>query len=219
MADTLDAKGVSWKYYAPSIGSGSGQLWSTFGAIDKVYNGPDWKKVVSPEATVLTDITSGNLPAVSWVIPDNANSDHDGSGSDTGPSWVAAVVNTIGQSKYWDSTAIVVLWDDWGGYYDNVPPPQKDFMGLGIRVGCIVISPYAKPRTVVHTEYEFGSILKYIEGTFGLPSLGYTDSRATSLYYAFDYHQRRIAFKVIPAKYPPSYFKGQRPSGLPPDDE
>ncbi len=220
MADTLDAANVSWKYYSPAIGTGSGQLWSAFGAIQNVYTGPDWTKdVISPESTVLTDVPNGTLPSVSWVIPDNTNSDHDGNGSDTGPSWVAAVVNTIGASQYWDSTAIVVVWDDWGGWYDDVPPPQLDFMGLGIRVGCIIVSPYAKAGSVVHTQYEFGSILKFIEDTFGVPSLGYTDARASSLADSFDFTQHPLKFRKIRAKYPASYFLGQRPSRTLPDDE
>jgi phospholipase C len=75
---------------------------------------------------IFNDISSGSLPAVSWVIPDEANSDHPGSGSDTGPSWVASVVNAIGDSPYWSSTAIVITWDDWGGFYDHVKPKFFD---------------------------------------------------------------------------------------------
>ena len=83
---------------------------------------------------------------VSWITPDWKDSDHTGSGYNRGPSWVTSVVNAIGESPYWQSTAIFVLWDDWGGWYDDVPPPQLDFRGLGIRVPCMVISPYAKVR-------------------------------------------------------------------------
>lgn len=220
MADTLDAAKVTWKYYAPTITGNGGNLWSAFGAIQNVYNGPDWKKdVISPETTILKDIPNGNLPAVSWVIPDNADSDHAGNGSDTGPSWVAAVVNTIGQSQYWSSTAIIVLWDDWGGWYDDAPPKQLDFLGLAERVPCILISPYAKPGYVSHTQYEFGSVLKFAEQTFGVTSLGYTDARATSLRDSFDFSQKPLTFKKIPAKYPASYFLTRKPSGVPPDDD
>jgi phospholipase C len=219
MADTLDAAHVPWRYYAPALSTGSGQLWSSFAAISNVYNGPDWGNVIAPETTVLKDIRNGKLPSVAWVVPAVNNSDHGGSGSDTGPSWVAAIVNTLGESAYWNSTAIVVLWDDWGGWYDDAPPPQLDFMGLGFRVGCIVISPYAKAGTVSHTQYEYGSILKFIEHTFGAASLGYTDARANSLIDSFDFTQPPILFKNIPAKYPPSYFLKQRSSGKVPDDD
>ena len=93
----------------------------------------------------------GPLPAVSWIIPDGQNSDHPaqkdwGPNKDTGPSWVSQIVNAIGESGYWNSTAIIVVWDDWGGWYDHVAPPQLDYNGLGFRVPMIVVSPYAKHR-------------------------------------------------------------------------
>jgi phospholipase C len=225
MADTLDDANVSWKYYAPNVKYALGRLWSPFAAIRKVRYGPDWKRnVISPQTTVLSDAAHGRLAQVSWVIPDAADSDHAGSQSDKGPSWVAGVVNAIGESQYWSTTAIVVLWDDWGGWYDNVPPPQLDFVGLGIRVPCIIISPYAKAGYVSHTQYEFGSVLKLIEETFKLPSLGpvsrgYTDTRAHSLVDSFDFKQAPRTFKPIPAPYPPAYFLTQPPSGVPPDTE
>ncbi len=224
MADTLDAARVSWKYYAPRVKYAGGALWSPFAAMRKVRYGPDWKRnIISPQTTVLKDAADGKLAQVSWVIPDAADSDHAGSQSDKGPSWVAGVVNAIGKSQNWKDTAIVVLWDDWGGWYDGVAPPQLDFVGLGIRVPCIIISPYARAGYVSHTQYEFGSVLKFIEETFGLPSLGpasrgYTDTRAHSLADSFDFKQKPRAFQPIPAPYPPAYFLSQPPSGQPPDE-
>jgi phospholipase C len=226
MADILDPANVSWKYYAPQTFGcptscdGGGLIWSEFDAISNVRYGPDWAKdVINPQTTILGDAANGNLAAVSWVVPDWKDSDHALSDSDTGPSWVAAVVNAIGKSKYWKSTAIVVLWDDWGGWYDDAAPPQLDWEGLAIRVPCIIISPYAKAATVSHTQYESGSILKFIEETFNLPSLGYTDARATSISDSFDFTQKARGFKKIPAKYPPPYFQHERPSFKSPDNE
>ncbi len=103
------------------------------------------------------------------MSPSKPDSDHPDEG-DKGPSWVASVVNAIGESSYWNTTAIVVIWDDWGGWYDNAPPPQLDFRGLGIRVPCLIISPYAKQGVVSHTQYEYASILKFIEQAFNLPA-------------------------------------------------
>jgi phospholipase C len=223
MADTLDAAHVTWKYYAPAVDGGDigGALWTEFGAIENVRYGPDWNSNFPPPTAVLADAKAGSLPNVAWVIPDFLDSDH--AASDTGPSWVAAVVNAIGKGPQWKSTAIVVLWDDWGGWYDDLPPPKKDFRGLGIRVPAIVISPYSK-RGVSHTQYEFGSILKFVEQSFGLPALGphsagYTDGRATSLIDAFDFAQAPIRFVTIPAKYPPSHFLQRAPSLRAPDDD
>ena len=230
MADVLDGGGISWKYYAPSIASGlAGQAWTEFGAIRSVRYGPDWAKIVSPETTVLTDIANHSLPSVSWVIPDLMNSDHPATGGNMGPSWVSAIVNAIGEGSYWKSTVVVVVWDDWGGWYDDAPPPQLDYRGLGIRVPCIVISPYAriapgaKAGYVSHTQYEFGSILRFVEDTFGLPvngsvADGYTDARATSIGDVLDPAQSPRAFTPIQAPYPPSAFMRERPSLRPPDD-
>ena len=114
IAEVLDAKHVTWKYYAPTVQDEGGQIWSEFGAIKKVRYGPDWANVVTPQTTVLTDVAAGKLPAVSWVIPDIIDSDHPSGFSNKGPSWVSTVVNAIGESKYWNSTAIIVVWDDWG---------------------------------------------------------------------------------------------------------
>jgi phospholipase C len=228
MRDLLDAKYVSWKYYSPPIVNGEGKLWDAFDAIKAVRDGPEWGvNVVSPETQIFTDIQSNQLPAVSWIVPNRQNSDHpSGPGPDTGPSWVASIVNAIGESSYWPTTAIVVVWDDWGGFYDHVPPPFFDDMGgLGFRVPMLVISPYAReampsqPGYVSHTQYEFGSILKFVENTFNLGSLGTTDVRATSIVDCFDFTQQPRSFTMIPSTYGKSYFLHQRPSNEPVDTE
>jgi phospholipase C len=224
LANTLDAAGASWKYYAPAIGSDdSGELWSAFDAISSVRYGADWSHVVSPPTQILTDAAKGKLANVSWVVPDFDWSDHPYAGTPYGPSWIASIINAIGKSPQWRSTAIVVVWDDWGGFYDNVPPPQKDFRGLGIRVGCLIVSPYVRPH-VSHTVYEFGSILKFVEETFGLARLGsrsagYTDRRAHSIADSFDFKQQPRKFRKIPAPYPASFFLTRKPSLRAPDDQ
>jgi phospholipase C len=225
LADVLDTGGISWTYYAPALSANyGGALWSTFDAIQKVRYGADWSHVVSPQTTVLKDAAKRRLAQMNWVVPDWLDSDHPAAESDTGPSWVASVVNAIGRSPDWSSTAIIVLWDDWGGWYDNVPPPQLDYRGLGIRVPCILISPYARAHTVVHTQYEFGSILRFIEQTFGLPTIGtvaqgYTDARARSLANAFDFTQRPRRFVPIAQKYSAEYFLTRPASGRPVDNQ
>ncbi len=226
IANSLDAAGVSWKYYAPQVNPNpalaniGGEIWSAFDAISAVRYGPDWaKNISSPETNVLSDIQNGNLAAVNWVIPSLADSDHSGSASNTGPSWVTSIVNTVGQSKYWDSTAIIVVWDDWGGWYDPVAPPQLDYVGLGFRVPMLVISPYAKHGYVDHHIYEFGSILKYVEDNFGLASIGTTDQRSTSIINAFDYTQVPKPFSIIHAQYSARQILSIPPSYQPPDEE
>ncbi len=228
LRDLLDDKSpaVSWKYYAPEVGT-SGGIWSAFDVISAVRYGPEWGTNVSwPETNVFNDISNGALPAVSWVIPDGANSDHPGEGSDTGPSWVASVVNAIGQSSYWNSTAIIIVWDDWGGFYDPVDPPPHDTQGgPGFRVPMIVVSPYAREATpsqpgyISQTVYEFGSIVRFIEDTFNLGRLGTTDGTTNSMSDMFDFTQQPRSFQTIGSKYSRSYFLHQRPSGLPVDTE
>lgn len=223
LRDLLDAKSVSWKYYVPVFGSDGGQMWNAFDAVHAVRYGPEWKTNVSmPTINIFKDISAGNLPAVAWVVPDGENSDHGyGShiGADRGPAWVAQVVNAIGESPDWNSTAIVVLWDDWGGFYDHVAPPQLDYEGLGIRVPMIVVSPYARKGFVSHTQYEFGSILKFVEYTFDLGNLGTTDVRANSISDVFNFKQAPRKFVKIQAKYSRNFFLHQPPSNQPVDTQ
>jgi phospholipase C len=223
MANVLDKAGVSWKYYATKLLDGG--LWEPYEAMKYVRYGPDWNTdIIAPQTRVLSDAANGNLASVNWVSPSHADSDHPAYHSDLGPSWVASVVNAVGESSYWNSTAIIILWDDWGGWYDNSTPPQLDYRGLGLRVPCLIISPYAKQGYVDHTQYEFGSILKFIEevngtGVIGPPSQGYTDTRATGLDAAFDFSQKPRPFTAIPSKYPMSQFLREPPSDEPVDTE
>ncbi|MBV8197669.1 MAG: hypothetical protein JO263_06020, partial [Candidatus Eremiobacteraeota bacterium] len=200
MADLLDAAKVSWYFYvAPLHGDFSGSVWNGYDAIKNIREGPDWKtNIRTPETKILSDLKSGALPSVSWVIPELANSDHPASGCNYGPRWITDVLNAIGTSKYWNSTAVIVLWDDWGGWYDPVPPPQTNYTSLGFRVPMFVVSPFAKTHNISETQYEFGSILKFIEETFGLGSLNTTDATATSMSDMFDVTQPPTPYKIEP---------------------
>jgi phospholipase C len=220
LGDELDGKGLDWRYYAPAIGGDLGQIWSAYDSFAQIRYGPDWTtKVVSPETRVLTDVQSGYLAPVTWVVPDIANSDHAGSGSATGPSWVAAIVNAIGQSQFWNSTAIIIYWDDWGGFYDHVPPPQLDNWGLGIRVPMMVVSPYAKHGHVSHTQYESASVARFIESIFSLSSLGVADGRSNNLGDCFDFGQTPRPFVAVPQSVSTDHFIHEKPSDKPPDTD
>jgi len=220
LRDLLDAAGLSWKYYVPKLGVNYGNILDAFDVIAPVRYGPEWAtNVVSPETTVLNDVADGTLPAVSWVIPSEPDSDHPGESVDRGPAWVANVVNAIGESNYWNSTAIVVVWDDWGGLYDNDPPAQRTFGELGFRVPALIVSPYAKAGHISTTTYEFGSILRYIEENWNLGYLGTTDSTANSLIDSFDYTQQPIQFQPIPSSFDRAYFLRQPPGLRPPDTD
>ena len=231
LRDLLDAKSVSWKYYTPPFEKKQPNgIWNAFDVIAPVRYGPEWTDghIASPETSIFNDISNGTLPAMSWVIPDAQNSDHPGYASkDTGPSWVASIVNAIGKSSYWNSTAVIVVWDDWGGFYDPVPPPlPRDKQGgPGFRVAMLVVSPYvpmgkgSQGGYVSNTVYSFGSIVRFMEDNFGLGRLGTTDSTCTSMVDMFDLDQSPRQFHKITSQFSRAYFLRQRPSGLPVDTE
>jgi phospholipase C len=220
MAELLDRAKLSWKYYVAPLGGRdpSGQLWNAFDAIKKVRYSSDWtKNIVSPPSRVLTDAKKGALPAVAWVIPEVAWSDHPSQKSDKGPSWVAAVVNAVGEGPEWNDTAIIIVWSEWGGWFDARPPYFPNRLkgtGLGFRVPLLIVSPYARKNVVVHTDYQFGSILRFTEEALNLPplsSLGYgyvfTDATSNSLSDSFDFLKGPREFQPIKAKYSSSIFQ------------
>jgi phospholipase C len=215
LVDLLDAQGVSWRYYTPSAGS----IWTGPNAIQHLRFGSDWNNVILLPSQVLTDISSGHLPAVSWVIPTGLASDHPRLTDGSGPSWVASVVNAIGNSPYWANTAIFITWDDWGGFYDHVPPPVFNSYEYGFRVPLIVVSPYAKPAYVSHITHDFGSILKFIEQTYNLPSLGYADVLADDLTDCFNFNQTPLVFNQITAPLGREFFLNDKRPPTPPDDD
>ena len=209
LGDELDEAARSWRYYAPTSDTTStGGIWSAYASIPHIRFGADWSKnVITPETTVLDDIAAQNLPEVSWVVPNFINSDHAGFGSATGPDWVAAIVNAVGTSGYWQDTAIFVLWDDWGGWYDHVKPPQLDSMGLGFRVPLIAISAYSRGHYVSHNQYEFGSLLRFIEDDFHLQALSASDARAAVPLDLFDFASPARIFVPIATSHSAQYFR------------
>jgi phospholipase C len=114
----------------------------------------------------LTSARSGTLPAVSWVIPSERDSEHPPAGIHQGQAWVTNLVNTIMRGPDWSSTAIFLSWDDWGGFYDHVAPPTVDGNGYGLRVPSLVISPYAKRGYVDHQTLSHDAYLRFIEDDF-----------------------------------------------------
>ena len=220
IADVLDAKGITWKYYAPALGSDQWAAWSAFQAIHHIRYGPDWTaNVISPAPQVLTDIAAGKLAQVTWIVPSMAYSDHAyPTATAEGPDWVANIVNAIGGSQFWDSTVIFISWDDWGGWYDHVVPPQIDNMGYGFRVPLIIVSPYAKHGYVSHQVHEFSGFLKYTEEVFQLPNLGQRDVNADDFADCFDYTQTPAPYTQVPVTFKPSFFLFTKDNS-PPDND
>ena len=220
LADELDESGLSWRFYTSEVKSTSG-VWSGFQAIKHIRYGPDWATdVVTPQKQFLSDVAGGFLANVTWITPECKNSDHPNCAGKGGPSWVASIVNAIGESPFWDSTAIFVLWDDWGGFYDHVPPPYADYDGLGFRVPLIVISAYAKEHYVSHVQYETASVLRFTEDQFGLRPLAASDRRAASpAKDCFKFNHPPRAFVPIQAPLSKEHFMHQPDDLRAPDEQ
>lgn len=240
LTDLLESAGLTWRYYTPGVAPHSASaIWVGPEAIAHMCGaqqtenglacaGSDWtNNVVLNEKQILTDVANNQLQDVSWVIPSGQESDHAGYNDGSGPSWVASVVNAIGNSSYWADTAIFIMWDDWGGWFDHVPPPQVLVdcaqwgcgYVYGFRVPLIVVSPYAKAGYISKNQHDFGSILKFIESTFGLPSLGYADAAADDLSDCFNYSQPPITFQTIPSDLKAKDFLNDKRPPTDPDDD
>ena len=221
LGDEMDQRGVSWRYYGASK-SDFGYDWMAYDSFNDIRNGPDWNsKVIQTPAQIVTDVEAGTLASMTWVTPLNANSDHPQAHSNTGPAWITSIVNAIGQSSFWDSTAIFITWDDWGGWYDHVPPPVTGPVSLGIRVPVIIVSPYAKNGYVSHVVHTTGSILHFAEEVFDLPSLGEDDAREDDFQDAFNYAQTPTPFSPFAQtkKSKQDLIRASARTGEPPEDD
>ncbi len=217
LTDLIEAKSLTWHYYQAHPKAG---LWNAPDAILPIRRSAYFKTdVVAPSSQIFVDIALRSLANVVWVTPTTEASDHAGQNDGSGPAWVASIVNAIGESPYWDHTAIFVVWDDWGGWYDHVEPPLYNSYELGFRVPLIAIGPYAKKGYVSHHQHEFGSILRFVENAFGLGSLGTTDLRADDLSDCFNFSRPARTFVPIPTGHGPNYFLRQPISLRDPDDD
>src|ERR1035441_3284210 len=200
LVDSIEAAGLTWRYY-----TGPGEaIWDAPLSLQGLCNpqvvngksscqGAQWANVTLNPAKVLSDISKCNLANVVWVTPIGQNSDHSSGNKGGGPSWVASIVNAIGNSNcgYWQNTAILVVWDDWGGWVDHVPPPRFGQTGgwgqsyiYGFRVPLIFISAYTPTGYVSNVNHDFGSMLRFIETNFSLGLIGpgnWADSYADDL--------------------------------------
>ena len=184
LGDTLSGAGINWTSYAPPR-----IIFNGFTAINHMVNTTMWAQHVTVETQFAADALAGNLPAVSWLVS-NTHSEHPTYSTCDGENWTVNQINAIMNGPDWSSTAIFLMWDDLGGFYDHVAPPTEDEFGLGPRVPLLVISPYAKLGYISHTQYEASSVLKFIEERFGLPPLTDRDANANDLMDAFDFTQQ-----------------------------
>ncbi len=187
--DLLTRAGIPWAYYAAREDQ-RGYIWSAYSAIHRYRMNPDrWQSHMFPVDDVVEDIRAGLLPPVTWITPRFELSEHPEYNFCHGENWTTKVIDAIMRSPMWKDTAIFLTWDDYGGFYDHVPPPQVDDFGFGIRVPMLVISPYAREGVVSGELGEFSSVLRFIEDNWGLNQLTHRDRDATPMLSAFDFDQ------------------------------
>ncbi len=185
--DLLTEARVPWAYYSATQYQ-NGYLWSAYDAVRHIREDPKvWQAHMFPVDGLIRDIKADRLPPVTWVTPRFEVSDHPEYSLCHGENWTTKVVNAIMQSPMWKDTAIFLTWDDYGGFYDHLPPPQVDDFGFGIRVPLLVISPYAKPGHIDNRLGEFSSVLRFIEDNWALSQLTERDRDAQNLSYDFDF--------------------------------
>ena len=235
IADLLPST-VTWRYYAPNAGS----IWTAPNAIQHICEstgpggkctGMDWQDNVDlVPADVLRDIQNCTLRSLNWVMPTGANSDHPVFTDGGGPSWVASIVNAIGNSTtcdsntgYWNNTVILITWDDWGGWYDHVAPPllANTSYQYGFRVPFIVVSAYTPPGYISNRQYDFGVILRFIEHNFGIHegALNFADARANNDLLGFFRLTLPRTFQPISASKNADFFLNDKRPPTDPDDQ
>jgi phospholipase C len=142
------------------------------------------------------DAAAGTLPAVAFIAP-AGSSEHPPGRIQAGQAFIRAIVTELMRSKLWSSSAFMWSYDDWGGWYDHVKPPQVDPYGYGFRVPALLVSPWARPGYVDSTQLDFTSMLKFIEENWGLAPLAARDGAANSIAGAFDFKQARARSPVL----------------------
>ena len=184
--EQLSQIGVDWAYYAAVPGQ-AGYFWNALNGIGPIFHGDTFHEHTRPVGQLVADIQANRLPAVTWVTPRFELSDHPPFSTCFAQNWVTDIVNAVMKSDAWMHTAIFLAWDEWGGFYDHVLPPEVDGLGLGIRVPALVISPYAKRGLIDHELGEFSTPLKFIEDNWGLPHLAPRIEQTHNFEHVFDF--------------------------------
>jgi phospholipase C len=203
MCDLLQASDIPWKFYCGAVtetGEPVPQLHTMFNplpAFKQFKENPALMANVVGTSQFFTDIQNNTLPQVSWLVPAFDESEHPPEDVTVGMQYVTGIINAVMSSSYWNQCAIIVTWDDYGGFYDHVPPHQVDKYGYGPRVPALVISPYAKPGKVIHTRFDFTSMLKLLEKKFGLKPLTGLDADANDMLDCFNFDQKALPPDII----------------------
>jgi phospholipase C len=209
--DELEAAGVSWKFYVqnydPTVNflhvdkttdKASQLIWAPLLNFQRFVDGTPLSSHIVDLSQYWTDLEHGTLPQVAYIAPSGL-SEHPPGDITVGQSFAVSAVTSLMRSSAWDSSLFVLTWDDWGGWYDHVLPPQIDGDGYGFRVPALFVSPYAKAGTIDNTTYDFTSILRFVEDNWSLPPLTGRDATANSVANALDFG-RPPAPAVFPAQ-------------------
>jgi phospholipase C len=180
---------IDWSYYAPNRNQ-VGYIWSTLNSFPSIFKTDLWDRHVKPVDGLLADVNASMLPPVTWIVARYELSDHPPWSSTNSHNWVTKIVNGIMRGPLWEHTAIFITWDEWGGFYDHVPPPRVDQNGLGIRVPMLLISPYARRGMIDHEMGEFASPLKFIQDNWGLRHHTERIRKTHNFEHAFDFKGR-----------------------------
>ena len=197
--DALQERGISWKFYVrnydPNLSYRSLKeldylppqiQWLPLLSMDRFLDDPELSSRIVDLNEYYTDLENNTLPAVSYVLLLGAT-EHPIADITLGERAVRTMIQTLMQSESWKSSAFLLTYDDWGGWYDHVPPPQVDEYGYGFRVPTLLVSPYARRGFVDHTQLDHTSMLKYIETNWGIPPLAERDANANNFLSAFDF--------------------------------
>ena len=196
--DRLQERGISWKFYvqsyqpditfrSPGEGYDAAQLVRVpLLNYNRFLDDPELNSRIVDMSQYYKDLDDGTLPAVSFMVPSGA-SEHPPGSIQAGERLVRSLVQSLMTSSSWDDSAFMLTYDDWGGWYDHVPPPAVDQYGYGFRSPALLVSPYARRGHVDHTQLDFTSELKFIENNWSVPPLAPRDSAANDLTSAFDF--------------------------------
>ena len=198
--DRLEEQGISWKFYVQNydpkltyrtVSQYSGDrasqvIWVPLLNIDRFIDDPKLASHIVDREQYFEDLKNGTLPAVSYIAPSGA-SEHPPGSIASGERAVQGLINALARSSAWSSSAFLLTYDDWGGWYDHVAPPQVDQDGYGFRVPTLIVSPFAKQGAIDHTPLDFTSILRFIEDNYGLAPLATRDARSASLVSELDF--------------------------------
>jgi phospholipase C len=226
VGEQLSGIGVDWAYYAPTPGQ-AGYFWNAYNGVANVIHTDLWHQHIRPVDDVMGNIEANALPPVTWIVPRFELSDHPPFSTGHAHNWITDMVNGIMRSDMWEHTAIFITWDEWGGFYDPVAPPQLDHVGLGMRVPLLTISPYAQ-RGMIDSELgEFSTPLRFIADNWGLSHLSPRIANTHAFDHVFDFSAKPrppiIASKRAPAygepfEWPGDTYDGWTPSTVPVED-